>query len=689
MASLEPGARIGGYEIVGEIGRGGMATVYRAHQPSLDRYVAMKALRSAENADLQFRERFRQEARLIARLCHPNIVQVYDLIEQGDQLYLVMELVEGTSLRDRLGGALDPQQALAIIAQVGAALDLAHANGIVHRDVKPSNVLLDAHGRALLTDFGIARLMGAKTGLTGAQIVLGTPDYMSPEQAAGHTVGAAADIYALGVMAFEMVTGQLPFRGDTTLAVMRAHVQDPVPRASEANHSLPQAVDVVLDRAMAKEPGERYATGAELATELRQALTPTAELTRETRASTPGVVAARPSLPAVSLPSGTDRKRSRTQTVATFGILGVVLAGAILFVVLGSLANGGIGPQGREAGAPPTATPPKSAAMATSQVGAQAVSDRPAEGTATAPRPSPAASATPVPTPLSKPAPTATRAPTPLPSVAPTAIAVSLNPPIHMLASRDGISFADRAEPPDVQGLLLSAISVGPRQIRLYVSDLATLRLRSWLVDAAGGWTAEATTVRGAPAGMVYGNVIPLADGTFRLYYLAQNGPANRSAAQGRDIVLDGLILSARSRDGVTFDQEAGVRFVAPGVSVLSAAQVRDQWMLFYRISGESILQGARSTDGLDFKRDANVAIPAPWINVTEYDGLLRFLRFTWPPPRLQAHSSSDGVTWAAGEALDVSFQDGTGPAAVLVVRGSDGLYRLFYSWQTLPTRPG
>lgn len=267
--NLSVGMQIGQYRLVDEIGRGGMATVWRAYQPSLDRYVAFKVLH--ERADPHLQERFRREARAVAQLHHPNIVQIYDLGEQDDLLYIVMELVEGPSLRQQLGQPWSSQRVARVISQLGSALDFAHQRGIVHRDVKPGNVLTE-RDRALLADFGIARMLNSSSGLTRVDSSIGTPDYMSPEQAAAEPVGPPSDIYSLGVMAYEMLTGQLPFVADSPLVLLNAHINKPPPRATEVNPTVGDQVANVLDRALAKRPEDRYPTGTAFAQALEQAM---------------------------------------------------------------------------------------------------------------------------------------------------------------------------------------------------------------------------------------------------------------------------------------------------------------------------------------------------------------------------------------------------------------------------------
>lgn len=268
---LAPGDRLGQYELRERLGQGGMATVFRAYQPSLDREVAIKVL-SVVGAPPSFLERFRREARSISRLRHPNILWVFDFGEQDGLAYMVGELVPGGTLADRLGRPLPLEWVGVRLVALASALDYAHANGIVHRDVKPSNVLMTAEDSPVLSDFGIARMLEDTGGLTAAGTVMGTPEYMSPEQAQGLEVGPASDQYSLAVMLYELLCGRPPFRAPTPVAVAMAHVYEPPPRPRELNPALPPAVEAVVLRALAKDPAERWGSAGELAGAYAQAI---------------------------------------------------------------------------------------------------------------------------------------------------------------------------------------------------------------------------------------------------------------------------------------------------------------------------------------------------------------------------------------------------------------------------------
>ena len=260
------GAEVIGYRTEAVIGRGGMGVVYRAQDVRLRRTVALKVMAPELALDESFRERFMRETELATSLEHPNVVPIHDAGEADGHLYLVMRCVEGTDLRAllRAEGALAPDRALAIIRQVAGALDAAHARGLVHRDVKPSNVLLDANEHVYLADFGLTRRLSEKPKL-GESASLGTPAYLAPEQIEGRPVDGRADVYALGCLLFECLTGEPPFSGDSRLAVAWAHLEEDPPSASERNPQLPQEIDPVVRKAMAKEPEERHATCFDLA----------------------------------------------------------------------------------------------------------------------------------------------------------------------------------------------------------------------------------------------------------------------------------------------------------------------------------------------------------------------------------------------------------------------------------------
>lgn len=261
-----PPEKIGRYEIKSELGRGGFATVYLAYDPRFEREVAIKFLPpELIHADPQFRARFERETKIIAQLEHPAIVPVYDVGEENNQPYFVMRHMGGGSLSDKIKvKTFSIEEAVKLLEQIAPGMDEAHSKGIVHRDLKPANILFTSSGLPLISDFGIAKFsQGEGNNVTGSAII-GTPAYMAPEQASGTGVDGRTDIYALGVILYEMVTGKQPYQADTPLGLAIKHITDPVPRILEANPALPVWMEKVISTAMAKEPEDRFSTAVEL-----------------------------------------------------------------------------------------------------------------------------------------------------------------------------------------------------------------------------------------------------------------------------------------------------------------------------------------------------------------------------------------------------------------------------------------
>lgn len=270
------GSRLGNYELISVLGTGGMAKVYRARQLNVQRDVAIKVIESALALNPEFSERFEREANLVANLNHPHILKLFDYGNQDGLLYLVMELQPSGSLADVLRrGPLALEHIARILDQIGSALDFAHREGIIHRDLKPQNVLFDKMGNAILADFGVARVMGEITTRTQAGTVMGTPAYMAPEQWQAWPLDGRVDIYSMGIMLFEMLTGNTPFDAETPFQVMHGHVNRNPPPLRTVRPDLPSNFDDVLQKALAKDRDLRFNTASELAAAFRAALTAT------------------------------------------------------------------------------------------------------------------------------------------------------------------------------------------------------------------------------------------------------------------------------------------------------------------------------------------------------------------------------------------------------------------------------
>jgi len=263
--------KIGRYEVKEELGRGGMATVYRAYDPSFEREVAIKLLPREFLHDPQFRDRFKREIKTIAALEHPAIVPVYDVGEEDGVPYFVMRYMTGGSLAQQINkGIFSLQDAARIIERLASALSYAHTKGVVHRDLKPDNILFDGNGEPFISDFGVAKFSGSSGDLTGSGII-GTPAYMSPEQAQGEKIDNRSDIYGLGVIIFQMLSGQQPYKADTPMGVVVKHITDPIPEIHKITPNLPEEADTIIKTALAKDREQRYQTALELSTAMNSA----------------------------------------------------------------------------------------------------------------------------------------------------------------------------------------------------------------------------------------------------------------------------------------------------------------------------------------------------------------------------------------------------------------------------------
>jgi eukaryotic-like serine/threonine-protein kinase len=329
------------YRLEAKLGSGGMSTVYLARDDTLDRAVAVKVMHREMSEQADQLQRFRQEARAVAKLSHPNVVSVIDAGEDGGHPYIVFEYVKGETLKQRIArvGALDTQEAIAYAIEVARGLSVAHGRNMVHRDIKPQNVLIDDEGRAKLTDFGISRQL-EQDGVTATGRVLGTTDYVAPEQAMGHGADPRSDVYSLGVVLYEMLVGQVPFHADSQVGVAMKHVNEELPDVQRRRPEVSAAVALVVERATAKDPAERYQTIGEMVDDLETALEVEAARSGSTSAEATSV------LDAVPPPRRKLSGRARWSWAAIVVLL--LVAGAVLLAV--QLISSGIGGGGADKG---------------------------------------------------------------------------------------------------------------------------------------------------------------------------------------------------------------------------------------------------------------------------------------------------------------------------------------------------
>jgi serine/threonine-protein kinase len=332
----------GRYRLEAKLGSGGMSTVYLARDETLDRSVAVKVMHREMSEQPDQLERFRQEARAVAKISHPNVVSVIDAGEDGGYPYIVFEYVEGETLKQRISriGALDTQEAIAYAIEVARGLTVAHTRQMIHRDIKPQNILIDHEGRAKLTDFGISRQL-EQDGMTATGRVLGTTDYVAPEQAMGRGSDQRSDIYSLGVVLYEMLVGQVPFEADSQVGVAMKHVNEELPDVQRRRPGVSAAVALVVERATAKKPDERYQEIGEMIDDLSTALEVEAARAGSTTGEATSV------LDAVPPPK---RKLATGNRASWLAIVALLLIGGGVLLAVHLIGNGSIGNGGAEKG---------------------------------------------------------------------------------------------------------------------------------------------------------------------------------------------------------------------------------------------------------------------------------------------------------------------------------------------------
>ena len=350
--------KIGRYEIKSELGRGGMATVYRGYDPRFEREVAIKVLPPEMlHADPQFRTRFEREAKIIAQLEHRSIVPVYDVGEENDQPYFVMRFMGGGSLSDRIKKNIyNVEDATRILENIAPGLDEAHSKGIIHRDLKPGNVLFDNKDIPFISDFGIAKMISSEAGNVTGSGIIGTPAYMAPEQASGEILDGRADIYALGVLLYEMLTGKQPYEADTPLGIAIKHVTEPVPHILDANPTLPRWIEKIISTAMAKNRDERFSTAVEMTETIKAFIRGEQPVLPKDKSSNKATIKASPFNKTV-ITKKVTKKKGFYPLLVIVPVVVLALAGSGIYFLNGNkLSFGGEAPSSTPTSPPPTAT---------------------------------------------------------------------------------------------------------------------------------------------------------------------------------------------------------------------------------------------------------------------------------------------------------------------------------------------
>ncbi|NOT03538.1 MAG: serine/threonine protein kinase [Anaerolineales bacterium] len=374
--SFNIGENIGPYRIIEQLGQGGMATVYKAYHAALDRYVALKVLHPAFNQDQTFTARFQREARVVAKLEHSNIVPVYDYSEHEARPYLVMKYIEGDTLKARLNqGPLTSNEIEGVVNSIGSALAYAHRQGILHRDIKPSNVMIALDGLMYLADFGLARIAQAGESTMSSDSIMGTPQYISPEQAMGKKdLDAGTDIYSFGVMLYEMVVGQVPFSADTPFSIIHDHIYTPLPLPMKVNPNVPEPVQRVLLKALAKNRLDRYETVEEMVAAFKDAWTEAGVPMQGTSITMrPGIYKTEPAVVKTQraepvketvAAKGEAKKRSPWKWIG-IGVASILCLAVAFFAVIKSTGNPPVEPTAVPTQIPATKIPPTAEVLPT------------------------------------------------------------------------------------------------------------------------------------------------------------------------------------------------------------------------------------------------------------------------------------------------------------------------------------